>query len=312
MSKDNNYASLRAEMQKADQANGRPVYESIPKLYIDRDGTWRLRICPSNTKASRVPFQIYKLHFYKNPNFPESTSRAPWVCADRGCPMCSVAFKTAKEEKENKVEKDHRTAWKKFARPTAHYHVMDMDNGGALKVLNADKNEQYESALHDEIVKEIDALMSQEICPFDADDGRIMVITRRTVQGKKIYSVKFEMESHALPQAIRDQLRRVRPLDKIHWRYTTDQLQKVLDGISWRRNDQAQSDASDEADTSRPARTKVQASATPSPAESARESLFPTDEEVPHDPSEGAESDDDIDKLKADIFGPSTKKVTMF
>ena len=305
-----NFTSLREEMQKADQANGRATYENIPKLFIDKDGTYRIRILPSNNKETRIPFQIYKLHYYKNPNFPESDKKASWVCGDRGCPMCSEAFAAAKHEKENNVERGQRVAWRMFARSTAHYHIMDMNDSGTVKVLSAEKNEQYENGLHDEIMREIDALFAEDINAFDMDDGRILSIERRTIDEKKKFIIKFENESHVVPQAAREKLNKIRPLNRIYWRHTNEELNFVLEGKAWRKKEGSSGPSSTPSkNTSAPVRTqnsRPESKPTPAP-ESPRENLFADESADLPEMNDAALDDDEIARMRAEIF-PEPKK----
>jgi hypothetical protein len=299
----NQYSSMREELAKADQANGRQVFPTIPKIYVSTDGKYRLRILPSNDKGSMIPFKIFKLHSYKNPNYPDSDKPAPWVCGDSGCPMCSVAFKTAKEEKDKLVPKDEKTAWKKFARSMAHYHVIDLEDD-TVKILCADKNDQYENGLHDEIMREMDSLLQQDICPFDADDGRVLTIERRTVDGKKRYIVQFENESHSIPMSAQEKLKEIRPLGRLYWKNTNEELKKVLDGVTFGRH---KNESSSESDNDTQASTGQPVSA----AQSAKEVLFP-DETVSTLPVTEKEVLDQIAQMTHDIFGtmpdPTTKK----
>lgn len=303
--------SLRDELLKADKANGRQNFAKVPKLYLSEDGVYRIRILPSNVKGKRVPFAITPLHYHPNPNFPENSKKAPWVCLGSDCPMCKLAFKVAKEEKDSKVDKNDRVAWQLFAKSSVSYHVMDMNDEGTVKELVADKTDMG-TGLHDALFAEIESLMNNDVNVFDANDGRIIEIERRTTKDKKrTFIIKTSYESHSIPSAVKQKLFEIRPLDRIYWKNTAEQLQKVLDGVSWRN---------EESEENTQKRTEPQAKTPPvkKKVESAKENLFrdSDDEEAskktkadtnnnkePELPSEDGLSAEEVMNLKNSIFG---------
>lgn len=271
--------ALRADMNKIDRTRPQS-FENAKKLIIKDDGIFKLRILPSNADDSKAPFRLFKLHYYKNPNFPDNERPVPFVCAEKECPMCQHAFSVLKKEKAQDLPREKRQAWKGFAQNSAVYYVVDLSDG-EVKQLSADKN-YYQNGLHDLILQEINAKIDEGINVVDEKEGRVLVVERRTIDGKKRFSVRFEDEPHALSEKTLEELKKLKPISRAYWKNTVEELQMVLDGESWMDKTQK--------------KQKEKAQSTESVI--AEESLF----------SDDPEEESDIEDLKRTVFGPKKAK----
>jgi hypothetical protein len=279
--------SFLQELKEANTTNGKQQLQKVPRFDMDSPGVYIVRLLPSFSPDTRVPFSLYGLHYRKDPNFPESTKQSPFLClGGRDCALCSEAYDTVREEKKHAVDKNNRTAWKLFARQMAHYYVMnDKDE---LFYMSAPKNDQYKNGLHDEIMDLAEKLLNEDVNIFDIDDGRVLQIELRIIDGKKKWTITAEYNSHSVPQSIRDQMSSVKPLNKMYWRHKPEQLQNVVDGVPWR-------EVKGQQDVVAPKRN------IPESKPVARESLFAKDDDV--EVSDSPEVDADTDALREEIFG---------
>lgn len=221
--------ALREEMKKVDRSG--PSFENAQRLIINKDGKYRVRLLPSNASDSKAPFRLYKLHYYKNPNFPDSDKQAPFVCIEKGCPMCQKAFTLLNKEKQENTPREQREAWKKFAQTSAVYYVLDL-NDNTVKQMSVDKG--YNGiGLHDLILQEINVKIDEGVNVLDPEDGRVLVIERRTIDGKKRYTVNFEDDSHEIDEATLLAAKKLKPLNRLYWTNTAEELKKVLLGEPW-------------------------------------------------------------------------------
>lgn len=278
-------------------------FEKTSWLELYDEGKYRLQVLPLKGGVSNR-YPSYRIFIHSQWKDPNRNKNSLFKCLGKECPLC---IKANKERAAG-----DRNAWKRQARVSFLYYVLDAN--GNLKVLKAPAklNEAIESEW-------LAKAKNEKINIFDSNENYSIEVTRKNLKvtrnGENAtetrWSVKVALEPQKISQEVLEKLERSKALGELYTSFTKEQLQMVAEGKAWvKKGNQPTSNvvslSKEKRSEPKPAVEQKKAEAVVEEVKTVTEVLPPkVFEDIPLDEPESSmeTTDEELAAMKNKIFG---------